>query len=283
MKEKTGKIIHTVYGAVFGAYTAAVAALLIWQTVDTYRTGVQAGTQIFTRADVGERLKNLLPAFLVWIALCVVGYVLSLLFVTERRVHKQDIRYTLRRLKKRAGAAGTTLGEASALVRREETILRILWSVVGAVGVAGGVYTIVYLCNPAHFPKIDVTAEMAQMVKHVLPWVTWTFLWACGVGVYERFSAQKQLPEVKKLAAGGKAEKRESEFVRDLRRSAENGKFAALVLRVYEFLRRHGVWVVRAAVGCAAVAFVIAGVVNDGAHDVLIKAINICTECIGLG
>ena len=282
MKEKTGKIVHTVYGAVFGVYTAVVAALLIGQTVDVYRTGVQAGTQIFTRAIVGERLKSLLPAFLVWIALCVAGYVLSLVFVTKRRL-RPDIRYTLRRLKKRAAGAETTLCEASALVRREETILRILWSIVGAVGVAGGIYTIVYLCTPAHFPKIDVTAEMARMVKHVLPWVTWTFLWACGVGVYERFSTQKQLPEVQKLAAGGKATKRESEFVRDLRQKAEKSKFAALVLRVYEFLRRHGVWVVRAAVGCAAAAFVIAGVVNDGAHDVLIKAINICTECIGLG
>ena len=33
----------------------------------------------------------------------------------------------------------------------------------------------------------------------------------------------------------------------------------------------------------AAIVFIVMGVVNGSAHDVLVKAINICTECIGLG
>ena len=32
-----------------------------------------------------------------------------------------------------------------------------------------------------------------------------------------------------------------------------------------------------------AVLFIVLGVMNGGARDVLVKAINICTECIGLG
>lgn len=39
----------------------------------------------------------------------------------------------------------------------------------------------------------------------------------------------------------------------------------------------------RIAVGGLAIAFIIAGALNGGASDVLTKAINICTECIGLG
>lgn len=35
--------------------------------------------------------------------------------------------------------------------------------------------------------------------------------------------------------------------------------------------------------GALALLFIILGVMNGGARDVLIKAINICTECIGLG
>ena len=41
--------------------------------------------------------------------------------------------------------------------------------------------------------------------------------------------------------------------------------------------------VVRIAVGVIAITFIVVGVFNGGANDVLIKAINICTECIGLG
>ena len=33
----------------------------------------------------------------------------------------------------------------------------------------------------------------------------------------------------------------------------------------------------------AAVLFIVLGVMNGGLYDVLVKAINICTECIGLG
>jgi len=33
----------------------------------------------------------------------------------------------------------------------------------------------------------------------------------------------------------------------------------------------------------AAIVFILLGVMNGGAKDVLIKAVNICTECIGLG
>ena len=40
---------------------------------------------------------------------------------------------------------------------------------------------------------------------------------------------------------------------------------------------------IQAAVFVAAVLLIIAGIVNGGALDVLVKAINICTECIGLG
>ena len=39
----------------------------------------------------------------------------------------------------------------------------------------------------------------------------------------------------------------------------------------------------RIAIMVCAVFFILLGVMNGGARDVLIKAINICTECIGLG
>ena len=43
------------------------------------------------------------------------------------------------------------------------------------------------------------------------------------------------------------------------------------------------VWIIRAIVFVIAITFIILGVFNGGVRDVLIKAINICTECIGLG
>ena len=41
--------------------------------------------------------------------------------------------------------------------------------------------------------------------------------------------------------------------------------------------------IVQAVVVVAAVLLIIAGICNGSALDVLIKGINICTECVGLG
>ncbi len=41
--------------------------------------------------------------------------------------------------------------------------------------------------------------------------------------------------------------------------------------------------VARAALYMAAAAMLIAGALNGGMRNVLVKAVNICTECIGLG
>lgn len=43
------------------------------------------------------------------------------------------------------------------------------------------------------------------------------------------------------------------------------------------------VGVVRLLLYGAAVVFILLGVMNGGLYDVLVKAVNICTECIGLG
>ena len=47
--------------------------------------------------------------------------------------------------------------------------------------------------------------------------------------------------------------------------------------------RRKGTGILQAAVLIAAIAFLILGILNGSALDVLIKAITICSECIGLG
>ncbi len=44
-----------------------------------------------------------------------------------------------------------------------------------------------------------------------------------------------------------------------------------------------GLTAVRIALAVAGAALTVLGVLNGGMYDVLVKAINICTECIGLG
>ena len=269
MKVKTCKTVRLESGVLLSAMTVIVGALFIWQVLYIYLSGTAegyTGTYIFTRERVGAGLLKILPAIIIWIVMIIAAFVLWEVFPVKAERAKQDARYTLFRLKKRMpSAVGEELQASYKFVKGEEENLKILWLLCAVIGVAGAIYCIVYLANPNHFPNADVTAEMLKMVRNVIPWVIVTFAAACGICIYEGISAKRQLEHVKKLTAGAKP----VEVV--------HGK-------IYNFFHsKYFLLGVRVAVGCVAVSFIIAGICNGGMRDVLIKAINICTECIGLG
>ena len=63
----------------------------------------------------------------------------------------------------------------------------------------------------------------------------------------------------------------------------KTGKASKNAIRMKPQAEPKHVNILRAVVLIAAVLLIIAGIVNGGALDVLVKAINICTECVGLG
>lgn len=264
---KRNKNIRLIYGTLLGVMTVILGALFIWQTLDIYFTGTSSnyeGTYIYSREDVIRRLTEISPAFWIWIVMIIVGFVLWEVFPVKEKRAKQDVRYSLYRLKKRIPADIDEGNLSLKYLKREEKILKILWLFVGLVCLAGTVYAIVYLSIKSNFSKVDVTHEMLNLVKNVMPWVLAAFVAACAVAVYEGKSAKRQLAYAKDLAGKQKVE-------------AVHGKLYTVLHHKYFLLG------VRIAVGCLGVALVIAGIFNDSVHDVLVKAINICTECIGLG
>jgi len=267
MKEKTAKTVRLVSGIVLSIMTVLLGALFIWQVLDILAIGTAEGHEgfIFTSEDVGARLFKLLPAIVIWIALIIAGFVLWEVFPVKPARAKNDASYVLKRYKKRIPAAVPQELEGSLkFIKGEEEnlkIIRIIAAVICGLGVICG---IVYLSNSANFPKKDVTQEMIEMVKNIFPWVAAALVLWCGVAIYEEISSKKQLEHAKKLAGRTKTE-------------VFHGK-------IYEILHhKFFLWGVRIAVGVLAVAFIIAGVTGSSMHSVLIKAINICTECIGLG
>lgn len=267
MKEKTSKTVRLVSGIVLSLMTVILGALFIWQVLDILAVGTAEGHEgfIFTSEDVGARLFKLLPAIVIWIALIIAGFVLWEVFPVKPARGKNDKSYVLKRYKKRIPAAvPEELNGSLKFIKGEEEnlkIIRIIAAVICGVGVLCGV---IYLSNPANFPKSDVNGGMINMVKNIFPWVGAALVLWCGVAVYEEISSKNQLEHAKKLAGKTKIE-------------IFHGK-------IYEILHhRFFLLGVRIAVGILAIAFIIAGITGGSVHSVLIKAINICTECIGLG
>lgn len=283
MKDKS-KYIRLIYGALLGLMTVILGALLIGFAMNIYVTGTApdySGASVYTRERVAERLSKVAPAFWLWVVMAVVGFVLWEVFPAPALNGKNDIRYTLHRLKKRIPETVDESLQASLIfVKREQKILKILYISAAAVCAAVAVYIIVYLAIPSNFPAVEnKSIPVLNMVKCVMPCVAAAFAVCLAAAVYEGVSAKKQLKHVTALTKGvkGKAEYKDKIYCY-LQSKSEN-KFFFILLKAYE--RR--ILILRIIVGCVGVAFVIAGIFNGSMRDMLIKAIRICTECIGLG
>jgi hypothetical protein len=222
------------------------------------------------------------PVFWIWIVSIVAGFILWEVFPVKSKVKplKDDV-YTLGNLKRRIPKkVGADLKDSVLYIDKEEKIIAVLKLACALVCIGCAIWGIVYLAIPSHFPKEDVTHEMLAMVKNIMPCVVVCFALMCGVTVYEIYSSKRQLKEVKKLVAykskGG--EEVDVTFAKD--KCPAKGIKAKIK---YVVNHKYFIWGLRIALACLGVAFIIAGIFNENMLNILIKAVNICTECIGLG
>ena len=269
MKERTPKLVRSCYGWIFGAFTLVVGALFIWKVLELYISGTApdyTGSTPFTRERVVEALSQISLAFWLWIAAVIVGFVLWEVFpVSQKRGKVSDDLQYARLIKRMPATAPEGREEEFALIVSRRKVIAALkiaaWSLFGVAAI----YGIVYLAIPANFPKDDVTGEVLNFVKCVFPAIFAGFLVIAGAGIYEKYAIRSMLPSVKKVTFGLKPIERQKTAIG---RIVTDARFLTGV---------------RIALAVLAVAFIIWGSLNGNARAVMIKAINICTECIGLG
>lgn len=264
--------IRLYYGIFLGVLTAVIGALFIISAADIYFSGPNGAGKNYTREIVGEKLSNLLIPVCFWIAAIVAGFVLSVVYPNTNRVSvRRDARDTMKRLSRRMPQEGDPVCYDK--YRRAERTRIAVYIVCAIVCLFSAVVSGIYLFNAAHFPAENLNAEVLKMLANVLPWVAVAFVTCIGVSVYNRISSQKELPLMKRLIASGKGSP-----------LAEPSAFERKKSAVSNFLGlKQTKLALRLAALALGVTFVIVGIYNGGAGDVLRKAINICTECIGLG
>lgn len=125
-----------------------------------------------------------------------------------------------------------------------------------------------YTFNPNNFiydssDSHVITNQIKDLVVHVLPWIVIAFISSTILTIFNEFSAKKLLSYCKTIIS-------------------KKGK---KVNSVYKNIKKEQyiIYSVQACVVVIAVVFVVLGILNGGATSALNKAINICTECIGLG
>ncbi len=239
------------------ALTVLLAALLIWQCVDIYRLGVspenltETGVRkadIYTRALVGERLGRVAWAFALWLAALVAA-----LWERWRRHSPKAVLTPPTENRLRLIRARRVPTEA---VKREKAFRTRVYWVCGAVCCLCAVLAGVYLLDLRNFTSWDLETVMGAMLLHVGPWVLIAFAALMVTAQVREKSCLRELALLKDAPSQTPAQ-------------AEEKPSRAGIVRIALF--------------AAAALLLVWGVCNGGMRDVLVKAINICTECVGLG
>ncbi len=236
--------------------TLALAAALCLSCLDLYRAGnapenlTAEGVRIhdmYTRENVGVKLQELAAPAVCW------GILLVLSALQPREPEKRlpiDPENALRLLAPRVFPTAAM----EKLRARREVVGRICFIILSLCGA----WLFYYFTCRSLFTSWDLEFVMGLMVKSTwaasLIAVAVMCLWAW----WEGRSCAAEWAEAKK------APRRPEPAKKPVRK---------------EF----PVNIPRAILLIAALALIAAGVLNGGMYDVLVKAINICTECIGLG
>ena len=242
------------------AATLALALLLCWQCIDLYVDGNSADnldangvhiTSVYSADRVGERLRSLAVPAGAYVLLCIAALAAQAGRTAEKEKNSITPENRLRLMKKRVAK----LPEAAE--REEKLRCGVLATSGAAIGVCGAL-CLGYLLDGANFVSWELEGVMGQMLLHVVPWVMLAFAAGCAASVVCGRSVLRECEALRGAASGGTP------------------------CGTQETCRT-SIVVMRAVLLAAAIVFIVLGVMNGGVYDVLVKAINICTECIGLG
>ena len=249
---------------VLGAYTVLIGTLLANQAITIYLNGVSPantlGVGVYVHPVYSTQIVAEYFATIAWIVygwlIVTAGMLVCSLFLpkVDCRVAPEALA-TVARLEKRMATQSPQSEEAQRVLREQRRRKYITLSVIVLCAACLAV-CLIYLLTPGRFQSTDLEPVMAQLAVHVFPWILVGFAVACVGALLMNQSAVREIPDVKKLIGKQPAAK-----------EARNRNQTVLRIALY----------------AVAVALIVWGVLNLGMRDVLMKAINICTECVGLG
>ena len=253
MTDKNKNLLRLTYFMLISVALVTVAVLLMAACVNIYRIGDFP----FTRELVAYEFDRIAIPVYVCLGLVAVGFVLHPLLPETPESDKDRNRMIVGQLRRTTDLSLCPADVASGIQKeqsrqaRHRRIALCLW----LVGLAAIVW---YALSYDRFSMEDINGDMARSMRVFVP----ALAVPAGYGVFSLFfnrgsylremALYRQVPKEAKIAAPTTGEK-------------------------------PWVSVARYAVLTAAIGLIVGGWLAGGWVDVLTKAINICTECVGLG
>lgn len=220
---------------------------------------------VYSRGIVTARLRQMLPFVCLWLTALIGAIVLQCRYPAHAKPRPAGdimLRQKLRSLSVPIAPKDGRQDDYDLAIaqyrhlRRKAVILR---AVAAGVALAALSAPVIYLFRADHFPGEDLTAEVRAAALYALPFLAVLFADAVAFSYLSEDLQKKSLSALKAARSAGVCPP-PSPRKPDFRKSA--ARIALLLIGL---------------------TLVVIGTQNGSMHEVLIKAINICTECIGLG
>ncbi len=253
MSQKTKKGIRLAYGIFLSLLTVLSGLCLMAQCVRIHHSGS------FTPEKVAAAFAPIAPVIYLFLALALIGLLLKPVWFPEGK-HRPEKNHPLilRRLQSTTDLSACPEDlqkQVLALHRRRGYV----WAVQCILLLACGGLTLRYAMDADNFHLEHINESMVQAMTFMLPCLSLPFVYGIFSAYYQRHSFQQEIILLKTAPAEAK-------------------RPAPLEIPKTPNL----LWLKLILLACA-VVLMCCGYYLGGWQDVLTKAVNICTECVGLG
>ena len=242
------------------AVCAALVILLSVSAVDIFHEGSARKAEnpmesVYTPEAVAARFAPIAPLLFAGVGLLAAGLALG---VKDEKAEKpvKDAVFQRNLLVSRTAKPSAAM---RAEQRRQKKLLWAGWGVFALCMVP----ILAYLLNPDHFPEADLEGMFFGLLRVFLPWTL------VGLGALAGTSKLREKSILRETEAAREQLKREEAEGVPARSAAAQPPRKTAVLQTVLL--------------AIAIVFIVAGILNGSALDVLYKAITLCTECVGLG
>ena len=252
----TGKIRH-ILGILLTVSVIVAGICLMAACIRIYQTGDQS----FSRESVAAAFSKIAVPVYLCLALAAVAFLADLLLPRnkEKLTSFKNDAMTLRRLHAKTDLDLCSRDLRDAVSAQQRSRKR-LHCITGLLLIVGSVIFLCYALNGENFHKSKINTSMIRAMWVLIPCLTPAFISAIFAAYRNRASIRKEIELLKQAGS-------------DATRQPEPSPVP----------RKDHSKLLRCALAVIAVGFLVFGFCAGGTADVLTKAINICTECVGLG
>lgn len=263
MSEKTKKYIKAVGGTLLSLLLVTTGVLLVAACISVY----QMGDRPFTVQNMSAAFSKICVPVYITLGATLAGLVVKLFFPPNASKPKASVskRKTISTLEGRLDKSSLA-PDVLNKIKNEKTCRAIFLAATVALCAALSVPTLIYAFDPQSY-TLDYNGVVIALCVRLLPatLIGMTLVVLCMHLCSKSLERQITLLKAAVSTSGGKV-------VSHVSAKRADGKIWHRVMLA-----------LRIVLLAVALLFIIEGISNGGVSDVLMKAVNICTECIGLG